>query len=183
MDGDTEMNRIPLVGDDAAPTRATLAGIRAKLGMVPNLARVLAHSPAALNGWLGLAGALSGGVLPARLRESIALAVAAGNGCEYCLSAHAALGARAGLTEAEIDAAVAGGAADAKEAAALAFARAVLAGGDDASALAALRAAGWDDAAAVEIIAHVALNLLTNRINTVAGTPVDFPLRRLPEAA
>lgn len=178
------MSRIPLVSDDAPATRAALAGVRAKLGLVPNLMRVLAQSPAALGGYLGLSTALAGGVLSAALRERIALAVAAQNGCEYCLSAHAAIGAGAGLDEAAIQAAAEGHAETARDSAALAFARAVLIGRDeDGTALAALRAVGWSDAAAVEIIAHVALNLLTNRVNTFAGTPIDFPLRRLPAAA
>jgi uncharacterized peroxidase-related enzyme len=177
------MSNLPLVGDDAPATRAALQGLRAKLGFVPNLARVLANSPAALGGYLGLAGALGGGALPAALRERIALALAAANGCEYCLSAHAAIGAGAGLEEADIEAASAGTAPDARDAAAITFALAVLSGREQEAALLALRGAGWADAAAVEIIAHVALNLLTNRINTVAATPVDFPLRRLPDAA
>jgi AhpD family alkylhydroperoxidase len=95
---------------------------------VPNLARVLANSPAALGGYLGLAGALGGGVLPAALRERIALALAAANACEYCLSAHAAIGAGTGLAEADIAAAEAGTAPDARDAAAVAFALAVLGG-------------------------------------------------------
>jgi len=146
------MSRIPLVPDDVPATRAQLAGVRAKLGMVPNMMRVLAQSPSALGAYLGLAGALGSGVLPAALRERIALAVAAENGCDYCQAAHATIGAGAGLGAADIEAALDGAAPDAKDAAALRFARAVLATrGEDGAALAALRAAGWDDAAAVEI--------------------------------
>jgi uncharacterized peroxidase-related enzyme len=178
----TPMSTIPLVGDDAPATRKTFEGVRTKLGLVPNLFRVLAQSPAALDGTLGLAGALGRGVLPAALRERIAIAIATANDCEYCLSAHAALGAGAGLRDADIDAATQGTAPAAKDTAAIRVALAVLRGEQD-GALETLRAAGWDDAAAVEIVAHVALNLLTNRINTLAGTPVDFPLRRLPVAA
>ncbi len=38
-----------------------------------------------------------------------------------------------------------------------------------------MREAGWSEAAVIEIIAHVALNVLTNCLNNVARTPVDFP--------
>jgi uncharacterized peroxidase-related enzyme len=176
------MSDLPLVGDDAPATRATFEGVRRKLGMVPNLFRVTANSPAALDGYLGLSGALARGVLPAALRERIALAIAAANRCDYCLAAHAAIGAGHGLVEADIVAAMRGEAAAEKDEAALAFALAVLRG-EERAALPALRAAGWDDAAAVEIVAHVALNLLTNRLNTLARTPVDFPPRALPAAA
>jgi alkylhydroperoxidase family enzyme len=38
-----------------------------------------------------------------------------------------------------------------------------------------VRAAGYRDGEIVEIVAHVALNLLTNYLNLVAQTDVDFP--------
>jgi hypothetical protein len=47
-----------------AKTRELLDGVQAKLGMVPNLLSTLANSPAALEAYLGLSGALSKGALP-----------------------------------------------------------------------------------------------------------------------
>ena len=47
-------------------------------------------------------GALAGGTLNARVREQIALAVAEGNLCSYCLSAHTFIGGKTGLTEKDI---------------------------------------------------------------------------------
>ena len=41
--------------------------------------------------------------------------------------------------------------------------------------LAALRAAGFDEASTVEIVVTVALNVLTNYVNNVAQTDIDFP--------
>jgi alkylhydroperoxidase family enzyme len=35
--------------------------------------------------------------------------------------------------------------------------------------------AGYSDAQILEIVLHVALNTLTNYVNEVAGTEVDFP--------
>lgn len=179
------MPNLTLIGDDVAATRATFDGLRKQIGMVPNLYRVIGNAPAALAGTLGLAGALARGVLAPALREQIALAVAQANGCDYCLSAHAAIGAGAGLSETAIEAAREGHAADARDTAALTFARAVLAtqGRAGPEALRAVRAAGWDDAAVVEIIAHVALNVLTNAVNNVADTPIDFPARTTRLAA
>jgi len=146
---------------------------------VPNLFRVVANSPAALQGYLGLSAALGRGVLPAALREQIALLVAQQNGCDYCLSAHAAIGAGAGLDEAAIEDARKGLAGAVKDAAALDLARAVLArqGRGAERELAAAKAAGWDDADIVEIVLHVALNVLTNSVNNLAETPIDFPVR------
>ena len=38
-----------------------------------------------------------------------------------------------------------------------------------------VRAAGYDDVGLIEIVLNVALNVLTNYINNVAQTDVDFP--------
>jgi uncharacterized peroxidase-related enzyme len=175
------MSRIPTPATiDAAPpaSQPLLNGVQAQLGSVPNLFRVLATSPAALGGYLGLHGALSKGALDSRTRERIALAIAAVNGCDYCLAAHSFIGTTlAKLDAAEIAANRAGRSNDAKADAAVRFAVAMTQArghlGDDA--LAAVRAAGWSDAEILEIIAHVALNTLTNYVNEVAGTEVDFP--------
>jgi alkylhydroperoxidase family enzyme len=42
----------------------------------------------------------------------------------------------------------------------------------------AVKAAGYTDAQVVEIVAHVALNTLTNYVNEVLGTEIDFPVVR-----
>ncbi len=65
---------------------------QAALGRTPNMTRVMAQSSAVLEGYLALSGALAKGALSARLREQIALASAEANRCQYCLSAHAAIG-------------------------------------------------------------------------------------------
>ena len=75
---------------EAAPTASQplLHAVNRQLGIAPNLFRMVSNSPAALEGYVGLSGALGKGVLPAATRERIALAVAEINGCSYCLSAH-----------------------------------------------------------------------------------------------
>ena len=78
------MSRIPTpAAIDAAPeaSRPLLEAVKKQLGSVPNLFRIVANSPAALEGYLGLNGALAKGALDARTRERIALAVAEINGC------------------------------------------------------------------------------------------------------
>lgn len=161
----------------AGKAKDLLGKVQAKLGLVPNLMRTLANSPAALEGYLALSGALAGGRLGAKLREQVALSVAESNDCGYCLAAHATLGKLAGLEADEIAAARAGEARDARDAAALRFARAVVeARGDVPDAeLARVRAAGFDDGQIAELVSEVALNVLTNYFNRVAHTAVDFP--------
>ena len=165
---------------EAAPAKsqALLQAVEKQLGMVPNLFRVVSSSPAALEGYLGLSGALGKGSLPAATRERVALAVAQLNGCNYCLSAHSYLGKNlAKLDDAEITANRHGHSNDAKADAAVRFAAQVVrARGHVGDAdVQAVRAAGYDDAQIVEIVLHVALNTWTNYINEVAQTEIDFP--------
>lgn len=164
-----------------APVAAqpALEAVNKQLGVVPNLFRVIANSPAALEGYLGLSGALAKGSLPAQTRERIALAVGEFNGCSYCLSAHSYLGKNlAKLDDAEILANRKGHSNDAKADAAVRFAVAVTKarGHVNDAELAAVKTAGYTDAQVVEIVLHVALNTLTNYVNEVAETVIDFPV-------
>ena len=176
------MSRIPTPATiEAAPSssHANLEAVKKQIGVVPNLFRLVANSPAALEGYLGMSGALSKGALPAPTRERIALAVAQVNGCNYCLSAHTYMGKNlAKLSDAEIAANRHGGSLDPKADAAVRFATRVARerGHISDADLQAVRMAGYDDAQIVEIVQHVALNTWTNYINEVAKTEIDFPV-------
>jgi uncharacterized peroxidase-related enzyme len=182
------MSRIPTPAIESAPalSQPLLAAVKRELGSVPNLFRLTATSPATLDGYLGLNRALANGSLDAATRERIALAVAEVNGCRYCLAAHAYLGKHlARLDDAEIEANRAATSADPKAAAAVAFAAAVALrrGAVDDAELATVRSAGYSDAQLLEIVGHVALNTLTNYINEVFKTDIDFPAVRSKAAA
>jgi uncharacterized peroxidase-related enzyme len=160
-----------------AASAAVLAEVEASLGTTPAMFKAVAHSPAALRSLWGSFGALGSGTLGAKLGEQLAVAIANRNGCEYCLAAHTALGRKAGASAAELAAAQRGQSADARAAAALAFALKVVdtRGRATAADVARLRSAGFDDGQVVEILAHVALNVFTNYVNIALGVPVDFP--------
>jgi uncharacterized peroxidase-related enzyme len=160
-----------------ADVQATLSAVKAKIGMVPNLFSTFARSPAVLNGYLALSDALGKGILTTSQREIIALAVAQANECAYCLSAHTLMGKGAGLSPEAIRVARQGKAEHATDNAVAAFARRVIeARGQISDAdFAAARSTGLGDAHIVEIIANVAINVLTNYTNNVALTDVDFP--------
>ncbi len=158
--------------------RGSLEAVNNLLGSVPNMFRIIANSPQTLEGYLALNGALGKGSLTAQTRERIALAVAEINGCSYCLAAHSYLGSNlARLSAAEIEANRRGTSGDAKAAIAVAFAASIARnrGQVSDSDLQAVRSAGYSDAEIVEIVGHVALNTLTNYINEVLGTEIDFP--------
>ncbi len=170
---------IPSVDQSLPAAKPLLAAVQQQLGVVPNLMKLLGTSPPALEGYLALNGALAKGRLGVGLRERVALAVAEYNGCDYCLSAHTYLATHVGgMTDIEVQAARAATAQDAPTAAVLAFARRVVESRGQVSDadLAAVRAAGVDDASLLEIVAAVALNVLTNYVNNVAQTAIDFPV-------
>jgi uncharacterized peroxidase-related enzyme len=183
------MSRLPIpasIADAPAASQPLLEAVNKQLGSVPNLFRLVATSPAALEGYLGLSGALGKGALPAQTRERIALAVAEVNGCDYCLSAHTFLAKNlAKLDDVEINANRHGSSSDPKSAAAVRFAVEVVRERGHVSdlSLRAVRAAGWDDAQVIEIIQHVALNTWTNYVNSVAATDIDFPVVTAAKAA
>jgi uncharacterized peroxidase-related enzyme len=183
------MSRIPTpatVGDAPEKSQPLLNAVNAQLGSVPNMFRLVATSPAALEGYLGMSGALGKGALPAATRERIALAVAEVNGCNYCLSAHTYLGkALAHLDDAEITANRSGASNDPKADAAVRFAALVARerGHVAEGALSAVKAAGYSDAQVIEIVQHVALNTWTNYFNEVFRTDIDFPVIEARKAA
>ena len=173
------MERIKPINLQAAHgrVRELLDAVKARLGIVPNMTRSMAVAPPVLEAYLGFIGALGHGVLPARVREQLALDVGEANHCDYCVSAHSMLGKHAGLTEQDILESRCGTSADPKEDALLRFARAVLEkkGVVEDAEVAAVREAGYGDAEIAEVVAHVGLNVFTNYFNNVAGTTIDFP--------
>jgi len=168
------------------PSRALLEDVTKQLGVTPNLFRMVANSPAALQGYVGLLGALGKGALPAATHERIALAIAEFNGCDYCLSAHTYLGKHvAKLDDSEMAANRSGTSNDTKADAAVRFARKVahVRGHVSDEDVRAVRAAGYTDGEIVEIVQHVALNTWTNYVNNVARTEIDFPVVTARRAA
>lgn len=169
----------PIDPAQASPTvRATLDAVKAEIGMVPNLFKTLARSPTTPDAYLGLSSTLGSGNLTAAQREIVALAIGQANQCAYCLSAHTLIAKGAGLGPDAIASARRGAGQNPKDAALAEFAtvltlhRGVVSDED----LAAFKAAGFDDADALEVIAHVAINTLTNYVNHVARTEIDFPV-------
>lgn len=173
------MQRIqPIQNADATgKAKQLLDGVQAKLGITPNLMKTLAQSPAALEGYLNFSSALGTGALNGKFREQIALAVAQANSCEYCLAAHTAIGGMVGLKAEEVAASRHSDSVDAKQDAGLKFAQALVVqrGLVSDAALDRVRKAGYTDGEITEIVANVAINILTNYFNHVAQTEVDFP--------
>jgi uncharacterized peroxidase-related enzyme len=175
------MNPLPLIDPQTArgETHDLLAAVKAGMGVVPNMTRAMANSPALLRGYLDMASALGNGVLPAATSELLALTVAQANSCEYCLSAHAYLAEHvAHLGHDEIAAARKGEHTDPKVSAILRLAASVVDNRGDLAddELDRARRAGITDGEIAETIGHVAINMLTNYFNKAAGVELDFPV-------
>jgi uncharacterized peroxidase-related enzyme len=181
------MSRINIVTEGAATEeqKELYAAIHGQLGVVPNFLKVFANSPAALRAFLGLHSIAGEGSLDALTKERIALALAEQNACEYCVSAHTAIGRKTGLTGAEMEANRAGTSQDAKAAVAVKFAKALAehSGEVTTAELQEARDAGYSDADIVEIITHVGMNILTNIVGKASRVEIDFPKVALNKAA
>ncbi len=176
------MSRLPIPTQDESPAESQkiLDAVGRQLGKVPNALRVMGQSTAVLEGYSALSAALRP-TLDAKTRERISIAVAVVNGCDYCLSAHTYLATNVThLDEAEIAANRHGHSNDAKADAAVGFATEVARSRGKVSnaSIEAVKKAGFTDAQVVEIVANVALATLTNFVNNVADTDIDFPVVR-----
>lgn len=155
-----------------------LDGVKQMLGSTPNLFKTLAHSSAALGYYLSGVSALSGTKISGALREQLALTVAGANSCDYCASAHTALGGLQKIERSELTQNLNAKSSDTKTEAALIFARKIvdLRGQVSDVDVSNVRTAGYNDAEIVEIVAVVSLNIFTNYFNHIAQTVIDFPL-------
>ena len=171
------MQHIKKITNPEGKAADLLNAVKQSIGSTPNLFTTFANAPAALEGYLGLNGALASGKLNPQLRESIALTTAGFNGCDYCASAHTFIGGKSGLSEEELKANLRGQSSDSTTQAALNFARRILEtrGHVNEADLIQIRSAGFDNEEIIEILTHVALNILTNYFNESFAVEVDFP--------
>jgi uncharacterized peroxidase-related enzyme len=179
MSESRDQSRIQRVDPDHAsgPIRRLFAEIQAKFALVPNLFRVLANAPAALEGLMSMSAALARGTLDEKTREQLALAVAESNLCAYCLAGHTAMATKIGLSRVEIDDAIRASAAEPRTDAILKLARSIVVQRGELSDadLGRARAGGLSDGEIVETVANVALNIFENYMSHVARVPIDFP--------
>jgi uncharacterized peroxidase-related enzyme len=173
------MSRIAIPTQDEAPaeTQPILDAVQKQLGFTPNIHRLLSISPAALRGFVGLQRPLST-TLDIQTRDAIALAVSEADGCDYCVAAHSYVAANfAKMSPTEIAFNREGRSTDPKRGAAAHLAKMLIEtrGKVSDAEMAAIREAGFRDSEIVEIAALTAQFLLTNFVNNVAQTEIDFP--------
>ena len=182
------MNKLKVLkSEQASPKARELFEVMTKkYGKVPNLYAVSANSPSALKAVLDFGDTLSAGEFSAKEAEAVALVVAQVNDCQYCLAAHTAAGKMMGFSEDETLSIRSGSSGDSKLAALVALAKeiTVTRGWPAQELVDEFFAAGFSEAALVELIGLVSLNVFKNYLNHIADAPIDFPKsRQLSETA
>lgn len=173
------MARIKMVerNDAQGKARELLDNVNNAYGMVPNVAKVMANSPAVLDAFLQFSGALSNGVLDTKTQDKIKLVTSESNSCDYCKAALNTIGSSHGLSADDLIAARRAEDATPKTDAILALASELVKqqGHISSTAIEDAREAGVSDAEIVETIAVVVNAFFTNYINNALKTDVDFP--------
>ena len=173
------MSRLPLptIADAPAATRAALTAAEQTNGFLPNLLRVLANAPVALETYLTVVGINARSGLTLAEREAVQITAAATHGCGFCVAGHTAIATKkAGLDRATVQALRdLRPAADDRLAAASAFTSAVIeTRGRVADAdFASFKAAGFSDANALEVVLGVSLATLCNFANNLGNPPLN----------
>ena len=152
--------------------------VQNKLGFIPNLIKVFGNSPATLQSYLSLGELTASGNFSNKFREQLALAIAEENNCNYCLSAHTAIGKMNGLSDEQTELNRKGLSTDKKIEAGLKLAQSITKnrGNISTEEISAAKAAGYNDSDILEIVLNVVSNTLTNYVNHIAETEIDFPV-------
>ncbi|RXP56134.1 carboxymuconolactone decarboxylase family protein [Lutibacter sp. HS1-25] len=152
-------------------------GVQKKLGFIPNLIKVFGNSPATLKSYLQLGELTASGNFSNKFREQLALAIAEENNCNYCLSAHTTIGKMNGLSDEQTEQSRQGIATDVKIEVGLKLAQSITKnrGKITSEEIEAAKLAGYTDEDILEIVLNVVSNTLTNYVNHIAETEIDFP--------
>jgi uncharacterized peroxidase-related enzyme len=176
------MSRLPLrtIADAPDAAKESLTAVENRNGFLPNLLRILANAPVALETYLTVSAINTRASLTLAQREVVQITAAATNGCGFCVAGHTALAYnKAGLEEPIVEALRSlQPLPDPQLDAVASFTRAVIAtrGGVEDRDLEAFRAAGFDDAAALEVVLGVSLATLCNFANNLGQPPLNEQL-------
>jgi uncharacterized peroxidase-related enzyme len=169
------------VTDAPESTRASLIASERTNGYLPNLLRILANSPVALETYLSVSRINARSSLSVAEREAVQITAAAVHGCSYCVAGHSLLAER----KAKLDRVVINELRDCTKVndpkldAVARFAKAVIASRGNVldGELAHFRDAGFTDQAALEIVLGVSLATLCNFTNNLAHGPINEELK------
>jgi uncharacterized peroxidase-related enzyme len=151
--------------------------LKKRIGKVPNLYATMGYSSVALKAFMEFEETLSHGSFNGKEREAIALAVSEINGCNYCLAAHSIAAMKRGFTKEDTLSIRKGKVNNDKLNAIVELARSIAEnkGKADEAALENFYAAGYNEAAVIELIGLVSARIFTNYVYALTEIPIDFP--------
>lgn len=177
------MTRFTQLDETSAPeeARETLAEVRADFGMIPNLERTMAAAPALLKSYAAAWGLFDETSLDPVARQVVYQAVNVENECDYCVPWHTLLSREAGMAEQDVEALRSGASLDDAKLEALRRFTQTMArtrGNLMAAELDAFLQAGWTERQALEVVLGVAVKVMSNYTNAIAGTPLDASVEK-----
>ena len=170
--------KFPLLDETSAPKEAleALATTKKNFGMIPNVEKVMALTPQLLSGYAHMWDLFETTTFTPIERQVVFMTANFENECNYCVPWHSMLAENAGMEKSEVDALRSGAPlTDPKLEALRAFTRTLIANRGKASEaeLQVFFNAGYSDAQVLEVILGLAIKLISNYTNSIAGTPLD----------
>jgi AhpD family alkylhydroperoxidase len=168
----------PLHDESTAPEAAqeALAATRHNFGMIPNLERVMASAPALLTAYSSSWDLFETTTLSPVERQVVYLTANFENECDYCVPWHSLLAEKAGMDAVSLSALHAGAPLpDPRLQALHAFAKALIheRGKIPPAVLDSFFAEGFSQQQALEVVLGLAIKVMSNFTNSIAGTPLD----------
>lgn len=158
-----------------------LAGTKEAYGVIPNMERVMAAAPPILKGYELLSELFSQTTLTPIEREVVLQTANFENECDYCVPWHTLMSKQAGMAAEDVEALRSGAVlSDPKLEALRVFARGLIhnRGKVSHADVARFLDAGFTDAQAMEVVMGLALKVMSNYTNSIAGTPMDKQVSR-----
>ena len=167
-----------LLDEATAPEGAleALTTTKKNFGMIPNVEKVMALAPQLLSGYAHMWDLFETTTFTPIERQVVFMTANFENECNYCIPWHSMLAKNAGMEKSEVDALRSGAPlADPKLEALRAFTRTLIANRGKASEaeLQVFFDAGYTVAQVLEVILGLAIKLISNYTNSIAGTPLD----------
>jgi alkylhydroperoxidase family enzyme len=176
------MTRFSVYTLESAPeaSKSALRDVRARFGMIPNLAGAMATSPVLIQAFIGIFDKVHGGNFTEQQIQTVLLTDAVTNGCNWAVALHSTLGLQAGLNAADVEAMRSGRSPSDKGLGALStLARTLIEkrGRIDDQDAGHFLAAGFGKDYLLEVIAVVAASTITNYTGNVTSPPLEAPFQ------
>jgi alkylhydroperoxidase family enzyme len=146
-------------------------------GLMPNVMKQMANSPAAIEAFLSSREALGKGFLSAKMRSLVGIMIAEIYSCHYLLAARVNQAKKSGMSDEDLKLAMTQSSSDPKEDRGLQFIRNLVLMHRELSPseMVELKAIGYSDGEIVELIANVSMNMQVYYMIQVAKPESDYP--------